>query len=408
MREWRRGHSIAICLLEAAGHGRSTRRSRSGTTREGRSRRRAPVSTSRTSRSTCRRSGCGASSQDGRPLPDQQGHPRDASSPHDLIREPPFAHGPRLLPERAHLPEATPAGKSLRTFHFALSPSGYPCLARGGRGQDLALFRLDEKHRIYAEGGRGRSPSTSPRPRTGRPGNSPRTARPLSTFRGAIGCCWSAKLNVVVDESLNILSSGAIPIRSWSTHSQATPASPDESKGLLVALRQAIEEARRDAVPSRREGVQLRYRDRLYSVTIEVIPIKGMRPQAAAVSFSRRTQSPPAPNDGRGRLPAPTAHAADGEVTRLERKLEETTGTCMPSCASIGPRWSSCRPPAEASTNEELQSVNESCRRPRRDPVRQRGAGDAQPGAAGPEPRSGSERRPPKPPGAASTFPWSW
>ena len=296
---------------------------------------------------------------------------------HDLTRDPPFSRMD-LISCRNVLIYLKPRlqERVFATLHYALSPAGFLMLGPAESvGEVSPLFSvLDEKHRIYGRKATAiathlhfvaraaeERPTTETllTPRTAAHSDVPREADRLLLVR-------YGPPSVVVDESLNILEfRGDTDPFLEHAHGQATLHLPRMvRKGLLVALRQAIDEARRDSVPSRKEGVQLRYRDRLYSVTIEVIPIKG---HAAAercllILFETDPISTRAERRAAVVSPAPhAAHSAEGEVARLERKLEETTEylhTVVREHQSALEQLQTTNEEA-LSSNEELQSVNE-------------------------------------------------
>ncbi|HEY8151625.1 MAG TPA: chemotaxis protein CheB [Vicinamibacteria bacterium] len=296
---------------------------------------------------------------------------------HDLTRDPPFSRMD-LISCRNVLIYLEPRlqERVFATLHYALSPSGFLVLGPAeSAGETSPLFSaLDEKHRIYT-----RKTTTGathlhfvPRTTQERPATetllTPRAAAHSDVPREAdrLLLVRYGPPSVVVDESLNILEfRGDTDPFLEHAHGQATLSLPQMvRKGLLVALRQAIDEARHRAMPSRKEGVQLRYRDRVYTVTIEVIPIKGhaaaercllvlFETEPISSRAERRTAVvPPA---------APSAHGVDDEVARLEHKLEETTEYLHTVVREHQAALEQLQTTNEEalSSNEELQSVNE-------------------------------------------------
>jgi two-component system CheB/CheR fusion protein len=177
---------------------------------------------------------------------------------HDLTRDPPFSRMD-LVSCRNVLIYLKPRlqERVFATFHFALCPSGYLLLGPAeSTGEASPLFSaLDEQHRIYARKAAVTTPllhfaahaseerpaTESLTPRAAAHSDVPREADRLLLVR-------YGPPSVVVDESLNILEfRGDTDPFLEHAHGQATLHLPRMvRKGLLVALRQGIEEARRD------------------------------------------------------------------------------------------------------------------------------------------------------------------
>ena len=295
---------------------------------------------------------------------------------HDLTRDPPFSRMD-LISCRNVLIYLKPRlqERVFATFHYALAPSGFLWLGPAESvGEASPLFSvLDDQHRIYARKAAVTTPllhfaahaseerpaTESLTPRAAAHSDVPREADRLLLVR-------YGPPSVVVDESLNILEfRGDTDPFLEHAHGQATLHLPQMvRKGLLVALRQAIEGARRDGVPARKDGVQLRYRDRLYSVTIEVIPIKGHAAAERCLLILFETDPISTRAERRAMVVSPSAltlHSAEGEVARLERKLEETTEYLHTVVREHQAALEALQTTNEEalSSNEELQSVNE-------------------------------------------------
>jgi two-component system, chemotaxis family, CheB/CheR fusion protein len=297
---------------------------------------------------------------------------------HDLARDPPFSRMD-LISCRNLLIYLEPRlqERVFATFHYALSPSGFLMLGPAeGVGASSALFApVDERHKIYSRktpavpvhfhfspgasaGARSRAAVT--RFSEAAVGSDvPREADRLLLARyGPAG--------VVVDEGLDILEfRGDTDPFLEHTHGQASLNLLEMArKGLLVELRQAIEEARKKDAPSRKEGVRIRSRGQMRNVNLEVIPIKG-RAAAAHCLFvlfeTHRESSPTGTNATRVPSPLPVAKAKDREIEGLKRKLAETAeylNTVTHEHEAALEELQSTNEEA-LSSNEELQSVNE-------------------------------------------------
>ena len=296
---------------------------------------------------------------------------------HDLTRDPPFSRMD-LVSCRNVMIYLKPRlqERVFATIHYALAPTGFLVLGPAeSTGETSPLFAaLDETHRIYARKATAVAPLLHFAPRTAdeRPATesllTPRAAAHSDVPREAdrLLLVRYGPPSVVVDESLNILEfRGDTDPFLEHAHGRATlNLSEMVRKGLLVDVRQAIQDAQKSGAPSRKEGVQLRYRDRLYTVTIEVIPIKGHA--AAERCLLILFESDPISTRAERRTtvvsPAPsTAPASEGEVARLEHKLAETTEYLHTVVRDHQAALEELQATNEEalSGNEELQSVNE-------------------------------------------------
>lgn len=299
---------------------------------------------------------------------------------HDLTRDPPYSRidfvscRNLLIYLEPSLQETVFA-----TCHYALRADGFLLVgpAETAGASPMLFATLDEKHRIFtrkATNGpprllsarRNSSPAwgarerDAPRP----PGVSevPREAdRMLLARYGPAG--------VVVDEQLSVLEfrGDTDPFLDHGHGKASLNLERLLRRGLLIDLREAIKDARRTDAPVRRRGLQVRYRQKLTSVSLEVIPIKG---RAAAercllVLFEDEAErspdyiapaaSPAAPADG------PLPRAYDQEATRLGQALVRTTEYVHTLVREHEASLEELQSTTEEalSANEELQSLNE-------------------------------------------------
>ena len=301
--------------------------------------------------------------QGGRPLPDQQGHPRDVR-----VRPPRpdpgpalLQDGPHQLPQPAHLPGAAPPGARVRILPLRAQPRGVPPAGAGGRRGDGLRPVLSDSTRD-TRCSRGKPP---PLPRTStlrrEPPRRAHAAAPVvltpkAALRSEVPREADRMLlarygppGVVVDEALNIVEfRGDTDPFLEHAHGQASLNLIQMARrGLLVELRQAIEEAREKGVPSRKEGLRIRYRGRLHKVSVEVIPIKG-RAEAehcllVLFEADRRVHARGTPR--RRRCRAPAAEPGTRGSRSSKRSWRRPRNTSTPSSASTTRRWKSCSPP---------------------------------------------------------------
>ncbi len=170
---------------------------------------------------------------------------------------------------------------------------------------------------------------------------------------------------VVVDESLSVLEfrGDTDPFLDHAHGKASLNLERLLRPGLLMDLREAIDEARRLEAPVRRHGLQVRYQQRLASVGVEVIPLKGRAAGERCLlilfdSDSVRTAGdPPLASP----VQPPGSEAEDREVTRLGVALARTTEYVHTLVREHEASLEELQATTEEtlSSNEELQSLNE-------------------------------------------------
>jgi two-component system, chemotaxis family, CheB/CheR fusion protein len=293
---------------------------------------------------------------------------------HDLTRDPPYSRLD-LISCRNVLIYLEPRLQELvfATFHYALHPGGFLLVgpAETVGGASPLFTALDEKHRVYTR----MAVSGPPRLLSVRDNPSPAraSAEQFSRRQAAsevpreadrILLARFAPAAVVIDEGLRVLEfrGDTAPFLDHG-HGKATLSLERlVRKGLLMELRQAIADARRTDAPIRKPGLQVRHRDSLQSVTLEVIPIKG---RAAAercllVLFEAAGAAvgiePPRPATA-----ADQGDARDVEIERLGQGLAQTTEYVHTLVREHESALEELQATTEEalSSNEELQSLNE-------------------------------------------------
>ena len=294
---------------------------------------------------------------------------------HDLTRDPPFSRIDLVSCRNVLIYLEPPLQEAVfETFHYALRPEGFLVIGPAETAASSALFSaILEKQRIYsrkASTGRPRFHSvTRPMgqssagaaeftPRAKDASEVPREAdRMLLARFGPAG--------VVVDTGLRILEfRGDTSPYLEHGHGQASlNLERLLRKGLLMELRQAIEEARRTDAPARRGGLQVRHQDRLRTVGIEVAPIKGRATAQGCLLILFETEGMPSRAERRSISP-PSANGTgskDHEIARLGQGLAQTTEylhTLVREHDAALEELQSTNEEA-VSSNEELQSLNE-------------------------------------------------
>jgi two-component system CheB/CheR fusion protein len=297
---------------------------------------------------------------------------------HDLTRDPPYSRID-LISCRNVLIYLEPALQELvfSTFHYALRPDGFLLVGPAETvGAASPLFAaVDEKHRIYSRkavngpprllsAGRITHPSWT---RTGQPARKASSTAEVPREVDRMLLARFGPAAVLVDDGLRVLEfrGDTAPFLDHSHGKASLSLERLLRTGLLMELRQAIEEARHTDAPVRREGLQVRYQRELRSVSIEVIPIKGRAAseRCLLVLFEAANEGLPlseAPS--RPALePGDSLDARDQEVSRLSQALAQTTEYMHTLVREHEAALEDLQSTTEEalSNNEELQSVNE-------------------------------------------------
>ena len=295
---------------------------------------------------------------------------------HDLTRDPPYSRMDLISCRNLLIYLEPPLQEMVfATFHYALRPDGFLVVGPAETaGASSTLFAaLDEKHSIYS-----RKPASGPprllsvmrNARSPWPGAEqvPRKATSVSEVPRETDRMLLARFGpaaVVVDEGLRILEFRG-DTDPFLDHGQGKASLNLERllrKGLLMELRQAIEEARRTDAPVRREGLQVRHRKQLRSVNVEVIPIKGRAAPEKCLLILFETEMTSATPSGVYPVapPADPADARELEIAQLGQLLAQTTEYMHTLVREHEAALEELQSTTEEalSGNEELQSLNE-------------------------------------------------
>jgi two-component system CheB/CheR fusion protein len=295
---------------------------------------------------------------------------------HDLTRDPPYSRMD-LISCRNVLIYLEPALQEVAfaSFHYALRPDGFLLVGPAETtGSSSALFSaFDEAHRIYTKQATSGAPlllsvrgeARPSRVRAERPSHKPASASdvPREADRMLLGRFGPA--GVVVDPKLRVLEFRG-DTAPFLDHGQGKASLDLEHllrKGLLMDLRQAVEEARLAEAAVRKQGLQVCYQDLLHSVSIEVIPIKGraISERCLLILFFLEEMATHAPERPAAAPALDGIDAKDREILRLSQALARTTEymhTLVREHESALEELQSTTEEA-LSGNEELQSLNE-------------------------------------------------
>jgi two-component system CheB/CheR fusion protein len=292
---------------------------------------------------------------------------------HDVTRDPPFSRMD-LISCRNLLIYMEPRlqERVFTNLHYALNPSGFLLLGPAeGVGTSSTLFsRFDERHKILKRKATGAPPHFhfAPGAAAARRAVVPVVLTPKGAARSEVPREADRMLlarygppGVVVDDALNIIEfrGETDPYLEHAQGQASLNLVQMARRGILVELRQAIEEAREKGLPSRKEGLQVRYRGRLHKVSLEAIPIKGRAAAEHCLLILFETEREP---KRPASAPAPSAGAAEEiKVAQLEERLADASQYLHTVVREHDSALEELQSTNEAalSSNEELQSVNE-------------------------------------------------
>ena len=280
--------------------------------------------------------------------------------------------------------------KIFPAFHYALKPGGFLFLgASESIGQFTDLFApADKKQKIFSRKAaltptfrlplpslRDTAPVTArrtPGPPAGEHARSDGVGDESQTQRGEFNAQREAdrvSVSQFAPPGVLINAEGQILQFRGSTGAYLEPpmgkASFDVLKmareGLMMPLRAAINKAKRENKPVRRDDVRVRYDGGTRTIVIQVIPLRNVKEPCFLILFLEAGKSPTgAAQDAAPRLPIAKRDVA-GRVAELERELAETRDYLQ----SIQEQNEAANEELQASSeevqsaNEELQSINE-------------------------------------------------
>jgi two-component system CheB/CheR fusion protein len=293
----------------------------------------------------------------------------------DVTRDPPFS-GMDLISCRNVLIYLGSAlqKRVLPIFHYALKDTGFLLL---GSSETIGLFSelfnvVDNKHRIYArKSGHSRLlfDFTAPEVARSQPGGGPRpeahvlSGLDLQREADRLVLTQYAPAGVVVNNDLDIVQSRgqtgpflelAPGLASLNLYKMAR-------EGLLLPLRDAVEEVRTRGRAARRNGVRVKANGKLRTVNVAVTPFSVVGgPQAYFLILFEEPQQQSTPAD-----PSPAAtpevEAGQNQVAQLQGELSATRSYLQSIVEELEASNEELKAANEeiVSSNEELRSTNE-------------------------------------------------
>ena len=308
----------------------------------------------------------------------------------NLINDPPFSRMDLISCRNLLIYlEPTLQKKALPTFHYALKPHGFLFL---GASESIGVFTelfepIDKKHKIFSKKGTTTPtfhlPVKNERVERNLPSNALRPPLPatsqdeqpqglrneLSAQREADRMTVNrfAPPSVLINAEMQILQFRG-PTGAYLQPPTTGKATFDLLKmareGLMLPLRTAINQAKKDNKTARRENVRVEQNGNTRTVNIEVVPLKNLRERCYLVLFEEADVSE-AGMAIQGGGPKRKAGRRKKQETRRSQELERELSETRDYLQSIQEQHDAANEELQASNeevqsaNEELQSINE-------------------------------------------------
>ena len=301
---------------------------------------------------------------------------------HDLTRDPPFSNLDLISCRNVliYLGQESQS-RAMAVFHYALQPAGFLLLGKSeaiGRFPDL-FAPVDRKYKIYSK-----------MPGPARPyldsGVSKYGLNRIDIGRGKKEAEFDfrkeadrtllskfAPAGVIVNDRLEILDfrGHTGPFLEHEPGDASLDLLKMARGGIRLALRVAMQEAKKQSAPVRKEGLEVKFNDQLREVNLEVLPLKASHPgkgyflilfeDAAARRSDKPASRALAPFRGKAKQRQTKEERGSAEAARLEQELEETKKHLHSIIEDQETASEELRAANEEvlSANEELQSINE-------------------------------------------------
>ncbi len=303
---------------------------------------------------------------------------------HDLTRDPPFSNLDLISCRNVLIYLGQEAQKrAMAVFHYALRPAGFLFLGKSeaiGRFPDL-FASMDRKYKIYSKKPSPARPYLSPVPSLELKKidiNRNKDEAEFDFRREADRTLLSkfAPAGVIVNHRLEVLDFRG-HTGPFLEHGPGDPSlsllkmAPDS---IQLALRMAIQEAKKQSAPVRKEGLQVKSNGQRMEVNLEVIPLKARHPGDPDEGYflilfenaaARRSDKPEprtlAPVRGKAAQRGTKKERGSTREEFLERELDGTKKHLQAIIEDQETASEDLRAANEEvlSANEELQSINE-------------------------------------------------
>jgi two-component system, chemotaxis family, CheB/CheR fusion protein len=301
---------------------------------------------------------------------------------HDLTRDPPFSNLGLISCRNVLIYLGTESQRrAMSVFHYALQPAGFLLLGKAeaiGRFPDL-FAPVDRRYKIFskkpslarlaldlAPAGRGLNKIDIRRDKDD-------AGFDVTQEADRIVLSKYAPAGVIVNDRLEIVGFRG----RTGLFLEHLPGDADlgllkmAREGIQMDLRMALQEAKKQGAPVRKEGLRIKLDGQLKEVNLEAIPLKAPRPgkgcflilfeEAVAGRSGRPGSRPLAPARGKGKRQQTKEGRESFEFARLEQELEATRKHLQSFTEENEAANEELRAANEEvlSANEELQSINE-------------------------------------------------
>ncbi len=299
---------------------------------------------------------------------------------HDLTKDPPFSNVDLVSCRNVMIYLGQESQRrAMAVFHYALKPAGFLLLGKSeaiGRVPDL-FAPVDRKHKIYSKKpGPARPYLDSGPARYGLPKiDIGQAGKAEFDFRKEADRTLLSKFapaGVIVNDRLEVLDfrGHTGPFLEHGPGEASLNLLKIAREGIHLPLRMAIQEAKKQSVPMRKEGFQVKSNGQLREVNLEVIPLKSPLPDegyflvlfedASARRWDKPYSRPLAPR-GKSKQRVTEEEREKVREELLERELEATKKHLQSITEEHESASEELRAANEEvlSANEELQSINE-------------------------------------------------
>jgi two-component system, chemotaxis family, CheB/CheR fusion protein len=286
---------------------------------------------------------------------------------HDLIKDPPYSRLDLITCRNVLIYMGSVLPRIVPMFHYALKPTGYLMLgsSESAAGFSNLFAAVDKKNKIYSRKvGPGRPvPYGAPAQ-----GESIEGRMDLQRLADNVVLDRYGPARVIVDEHMDVVQIGG----SVGPYLEIATGKPDlnllkmvRGTGLSTEVHAAVEKAKEENVPVRRERLTVIQADKSREVNLEVIPLRSKSARTFLVLFDEFSAAQPEPSDTAEEAPTSTkkrkVDERDLKTVHLKEELSQTKRhllSVIEAQAISGEEALSDQEEAQSNI-EELQSLNE-------------------------------------------------
>ncbi|MEO8589129.1 MAG: CheR family methyltransferase, partial [Flavobacteriales bacterium] len=297
---------------------------------------------------------------------------------HDLLKDPPFSRIDLISCQNVLIyMENAAQGRILKSFHYALKPTGFLALGKSetaANSPDLFL-QPERDHKIYTRKNKGPARLNldvkyQPAPLSMVGGVVPQLAQATTGASDLDRDTDKLLLNryvpasVLVNKDLDIVRfrGATAPYLAPSTGKASLNLLKMVRDDLALELRALLQKARKEKMPARKSGVPVRMNEGMRDVGLEVVPIGELRDPHYLVLFKEEGLSAmPASGPPDGRKWKNVRDARERRIILLEQELRDLREQMRVAVEDSEANNQELQAANEevVSSNEELQSINE-------------------------------------------------